>query len=243
MYCIYRITNCVNGKTYIGKHKYKDTPYDKYMGSGVRLSSAYEKYGRENFIKGIIIDNIGDVETINQLERDYIAFQRQHNPNGCYNIADGGDGGNGNKGMKHPDEWNRNVSEALRNSIKFQETVHSDEFRKHMSNAMKGKNKGPKSEEFCKKVSEAKKGKRRGSMSEEWRKHISEALKGKSHSEEWNRKVSQANKSQIPWCKGKKMSEEFCKKVSEAKKGKHLSEEHKRKLSEAHKAKKLNLEE
>lgn len=43
MYCIYRITNCINGKTYIGQHKYKETPYDDYMGSGVHLKRAYIK--------------------------------------------------------------------------------------------------------------------------------------------------------------------------------------------------------
>lgn len=36
MYYIYRITNKVNGKTYIGQHKYKDLN-DGYMGSGKRV--------------------------------------------------------------------------------------------------------------------------------------------------------------------------------------------------------------
>lgn len=33
MYYIYRITNNINGKTYIGQHKYKKLN-DYYMGSG-----------------------------------------------------------------------------------------------------------------------------------------------------------------------------------------------------------------
>ena len=39
MFYIYRITNLINGKTYIGQHKYKKLD-DSYMGSGVYLAKA-----------------------------------------------------------------------------------------------------------------------------------------------------------------------------------------------------------
>lgn len=42
MYYIYRITNLINGKTYIGQHKYKKIK-DTYMGSGKILKNAIKK--------------------------------------------------------------------------------------------------------------------------------------------------------------------------------------------------------
>ena len=175
MYCIYRITNLVNGKTYIGQHKYRKTPYDDYMGSGIRLIRAQKKYGIENFIKGIIIDGIEDKDTINELEIFYIAFEREHNINGCYNIADGGQG---NTGL---------VSEETRRKLSYAHKGKklkplSEETKRKMSEAHKSKPSPFKgrhmSEESKKKMSETKKGKKRGPCSEETRRKISEAKRG-----------------------------------------------------------------
>lgn len=43
-YCIYRITNNINHKTYIGQHKYYKSLLveDGYMGSGVLLRKAHK---------------------------------------------------------------------------------------------------------------------------------------------------------------------------------------------------------
>ena len=103
--------------------------------------------------------------------------------------------------------------------------VVSDETRRKMSEALKGK---PRSKEIRRKISEAHKGK---THSEKSRRNMSESQKGKTFSEETKRKLSEAKK-------GKTHSEETKRKLSEAKKGKTFSEEHKRKLSEANKGRK-----
>lgn len=57
MYYSYCITNLVNNKTYIGQRKCpknKTPETDSYMGSGVYLKNAKEKYGLKNFEKKII---------------------------------------------------------------------------------------------------------------------------------------------------------------------------------------------
>jgi hypothetical protein len=82
-YTVYKITNLVNRKYYIGKHQTKKLN-DGYMGSGKRLWQAIKKYKIENFKKEIlhIFDNEIDM---NSKETELIILNRQ-----TYNLCRGG---------------------------------------------------------------------------------------------------------------------------------------------------------
>jgi hypothetical protein len=54
MYCLYQITNLVNGKFYIGVHQ--DAANVAYMGSGVSIQRAIKKYGRDYFKRDILAE-------------------------------------------------------------------------------------------------------------------------------------------------------------------------------------------
>lgn len=106
MYYIYRIINNINGKTYIGQHKYNDIN-DSYMGSGTLLKKAKEKYGIENFSKEILYSEIKTREEADKIEIQTIKEERE-NGNGEYNITDGGEGFRG----RHTEESKRKIGEA-----------------------------------------------------------------------------------------------------------------------------------
>lgn len=85
-YTIYKITNKLDGKFYIGKHKTKNLD-DDYMGSGTLIRRAIKKHGIENFLKEILLvfDN---EEEMNEAEKQMVVLCED-----SYNLCPGGKGG------------------------------------------------------------------------------------------------------------------------------------------------------
>lgn len=67
---LYKITNNINGKIYIGIHS-TDNLDDGYMGSGVALGRAYTKYGAHNFTKEIL-ENFTDPKDMYLREEEMV---------------------------------------------------------------------------------------------------------------------------------------------------------------------------
>ena len=95
---IYKTTNNINGKIYIGQDK-NNNPH--YFGSGKKLKSAIKKYGKENFIKEIL-EECDSKEILNEREIYWIDFYNSRDAFVGYNISLGGDGGD--TISKHPEK-------------------------------------------------------------------------------------------------------------------------------------------
>jgi hypothetical protein len=84
---IYRITNQINGKIYIGVHSTNNIE-DGYMGSGLYLRKAQKVHGVENF-KREIIYNCKTREEAMMLEAEIVDFEYLQR-NDVYNLIIGG---------------------------------------------------------------------------------------------------------------------------------------------------------
>jgi group I intron endonuclease len=103
---IYRCTNKINGKVYIGKTiKTLQERRLAHECNAIKLKGnalfyrALRKYGCENF-DWSVVKKTTDERKLNTLEKFYIKKYSTKVPNG-YNITPGGDGGVGSKSHKH----------------------------------------------------------------------------------------------------------------------------------------------
>lgn len=161
-YIIYKITNIVNGKIYIGKHQTSNIN-DSYFGSGVALERAIKKYGKKSFTKEVLYIFDNEFE-MNEKEKEIVNQQFILCENN-YNLGVGGDGGSHFKGKKHKKETKKLLSEIAKKRIITEET------RKKISES---NSKRVITEETRKKLSERAKLR---FLDESSRKQVSESVK------------------------------------------------------------------
>ena len=108
-YTVYKTTNMLSGKFYIGTHKTTKLD-DDYMGSGKYLKRAIEKHGLENFTKEVLF-TYDNPEEMFAKERELVNADFISEEN-TYNLKIGGNGG-----------WDYLNSNGINNSNKTPEQL------------------------------------------------------------------------------------------------------------------------
>jgi group I intron endonuclease len=191
---VYKITNVINGKVYIGqsiniKARWKDhvNSLNRKDSNSVLLQRAWNKYGEDNFSFEVL--ELCTEAMLDEIEIKYIELYDACNHG--YNIESGGN-------------LNKHLSETTKQKIREARfgRRHSKETRQKMSqskigvnNNMYGKN---HSKESKRKMSESKKGKPGHQSSEKQKEAARRANTGKIMSEATRTKISEANKGNIP---------------------------------------------
>jgi hypothetical protein len=165
IYTIYKTTNCINGKIYIGQ-TIKNLEVSKYMGSGSYIGKSFLKYGKENFKREIIQTSIIGIIESDKAEKYWIKYFNANDRLIGYNLTEGGHGYQGH---------NDNVSLETRIKIgeKSKGRILSKESRLKISISKIGIK---KSEETKLKMSKSQIGR---IVSEETRYKISTSNKGR----------------------------------------------------------------
>lgn len=174
-FTVYKTTNLLNGKFYVGMHKTSNID-DEYLGSGKVLLNAIKKYGKENFKKEVlfVFDNEEDMK---EKEKEIVTEEFLKN-NDVYNLCEGGKGGfsyieknqiSKFKGKKHKEEtkerirtymktipsrfpktpWNKDKKMNSSYKLSRSNKVCSEEKKEKLSNALKGKIKEKSSCPYC----------------------------------------------------------------------------------------------
>jgi group I intron endonuclease len=197
---VYKTTNTINGKIYIGKDV-RDRAH--YLGSGELLRRAIKKYGKENFQKEII-EVCSTMEELSEREKYWIEKYDSRNFKIGYNITEGGTGGDTYTNNPNLPEIKKKISEKMKGRVMTPEHIENLKKahysmdpvkRSYLSARQSMANKGKiYTEETRKKLSEANKGK---IPSEETRKKLSDSLKGRPKSEEHCKKISAKMKDRM----------------------------------------------
>jgi hypothetical protein len=139
MTIVYKTSNTLNDRYYIGVHSRND---DLYLGSGTAIKLAVEKYGKENFTRETLFE--GTEEECLELEEFIVDEEFILNENN-YNLTVGGGmpprlwGHTHNRGRKHPP---RTAESRERYSKAFSGVPKSAEHIANIKTNRKGKGMG-----------------------------------------------------------------------------------------------------
>jgi len=135
---IYKTTNLINGKIYIGQQIFEPEKNKRYIGSGVDFLKAVKEFGKENFRKEIICSNVESLTELNRLETFYIAKYNALDESIGYNLDPGGN--------NHTEKTRKKMSKSITKTYSTEEgkknllaALHTEEYRVKMSKVQNSK--------------------------------------------------------------------------------------------------------
>lgn len=164
---IYLTTNLINGKKYIGQKTYNKFLGNRYLGSGIALEKAIEKYGVSNFCVELL-ESCNSRHELNEREFYWISKFNAVNSENFYNMREGGHGGSV-KGTFH----------------------HSESHKQYMSKILKGEN-NPNYGTNTNHWTEESRQKQSKNMS-----GSGSSMYGKKHSDETKHKISEKFRGKV----------------------------------------------
>lgn len=127
---IYKTTNRLNGKIYVGKSLREDPTY---FGSGLLITAAISKYGKENFVKDILEEC--SEHDLSDRETHWIEVLNARDTKTGYNISIGGTGGDHYwKTLSEDEKIIHN--EKISRSRAGQKTSYTEERRTNVKNGL-----------------------------------------------------------------------------------------------------------
>lgn len=172
---VYKITNLINDKIYVGQDINNDP---NYFGSGIMILNAIKKYGKNNFKKEIL-ENCTNEKEMDDKEIFWIKELNSTNRNIGYNICEGGHSYRTMRGENNP-MFGKHLSEETKQKIREKRKLQkmSDGQKEQLRIKWSGEeNPGKnKSKETIEKI--------RTSLSKLDRTGSNSSMSGKTHSEE-----------------------------------------------------------
>lgn len=210
----YRTTNTITGDFYLGvRSSKKDPNEDPYLGSGIRITNAVKKYGRNAFQKEVlgIFPSRGEAS-----DAEKALIEKHLGTDNCYNIACGGNGW-GLLGKRTPAEVYEKIAAKQRGVPK---PKHSSETKRKISETLKARGgrghalRSEKAPEIRARMAET--ARRKYATGERVHHYL-----GKSRTDDVKAKIAKSLAGSTPWNKGVPATEEARRKMSTAKEDKH----------------------
>ena len=151
---IYKVTNQINQKSYVGKtelslsRRKSNHLSDAKRGCEFAFHRALRKYGEENFVWEVIEKDI-DKSLLDDKERHYIALYESFGPKG-YNMSEGGEGQTGwvpsgetrakwSGQRKGKDPWNKGMSKPKKVLTEEEKAARKADANRRRSESLKGR--------------------------------------------------------------------------------------------------------